>query len=77
MKDRDVKKVAQLFQQIPPADSSTTRDINSSTPLFIEPQMSRHVDLGCFIGHLLNQNYITCCQNTCHVPIITLIPLNK
>jgi len=60
MKDHDVKKVVHKFQQIPPARPSTIRDINSSTPLFIEPQISRNMNLGCFIGHPLTQNNNIC-----------------
>jgi len=60
MTDHDVKKVARTFHQILPAHPSTTRDINSSTPLFIEPQISRYTDLGCFIDHPLTQNNTTC-----------------
>ena len=44
------------IQQIPRARPSTTRYINS---LFIEHQISRHMDFGCFIGHPLTQNNTT------------------
>jgi len=60
MTDHDAKKVTPKVQQIPLTRPTATRNINSSTPLFIEPQISRHLELGCFIGDPLNENNTTC-----------------
>ena len=55
MTGHDVKKVTQKFQH-----PGVQLEISIALPPYLYPQISRHLDLGCFISHPLTQNNITC-----------------
>ena len=62
MKDHDVKKFAQKFSKFRRHARVQLDVLIALPPYLLEPQISRHFDHGCFIGHQLAQNNTMCCK---------------